>query len=156
MKHLAFAILMGTLLISACNQKDACEDVNCNNGVCVSGDCLCDSGYEGLNCEIEQRSAFVADYNVSESCDLGDFTYVINVAADSENGTELTIHNLGDFDFDVAATVNGTSFIISDQTGNGATVNGTGTLTNGILTITYTMETTGGQTLNCTMTCTPL
>jgi hypothetical protein len=143
-----------SVLLASCT-PDACDDVNCNNGICEAGDCICEPGYEGFNCEVEQRLAFVSAYSVQESCDLGDFTYNITIAADSEIGTELTISNIGDFGFDVIAEVDGTSFSITDQVVNGATVNGTGTLDSGILTITYVMETTSGQTINCTMTCTP-
>ena len=40
-------------VISACNNQDACEDVNClNGGVCVEGDCICPDGFSGPNCEI--------------------------------------------------------------------------------------------------------
>lgn len=142
-------------ILSSCNTKDACEDVNCNNGTCDSGNCVCETGFEGLNCEIEQRLAFIGNYNVSESCDLGDFSYTISISASAENGAELTINNIGDFDFDVSAMVDGSTFTIADQSGNGATINGTGILANGELTITYIMTTSGGQTLNCTMSCTP-
>lgn len=155
MKNITVLLVLASLLISSCKPKDPCEDVDCVNGVCESGNCLCETGYEGIFCETEQRLAFVGDYDVSESCDLGDFSYMVSVNADSEVGTELTIHNIGDFDFDVTATVDGTSISIDDQTVNGATVNGTGTLANGVITVDYTLTTTGGQTLACTMTCTP-
>lgn len=134
-------------------KPDPCEDVNCNNGSCDSGTCLCETGYEGVNCEIEQRLAFVGDYNVSESCDLGNFDYIINVTADSEIGSELTIHNIGDFDFDVIANVNGSSFSLDNVVVTGGTVNGMGNLSGSTLDITYTFETTSGQTINCSMTC---
>lgn len=150
-----FSLLLISLSLYSC-KPDPCKDVNCNNGLCSEGDCVCDAGYEGLNCETEQRQAFVGDFTVAESCDLGNFNYIINVTADSEEGTELTIHNIGDFDFDVVAVVNGNSFLIDNQMVNGATINGTGELSSSSLTITYTFETTGGQTLNCTMTCQPI
>lgn len=148
-RYLSFLLIC--LAFASC-KPDPCQDVDCNNGTCDSGDCICETGYEGVNCEVEQREAFVGDYDVTEVCDLGNFTYVISVTADSETGTELTIRNIGDFGFDVAANVDGSSFAITDQVVNGATVNGTGQLVEGTLTITYTMETTGGQVLNCTMT----
>ncbi len=143
------------MLLSAC-KPDACEEVNCNHGTCENGDCFCETGYEGLNCETEQRTAFVATYNVQESCDLGSFSYQITATAETETGTELIINNIGDFNFDVSASVNGTTFIIDHTTNTGAQIVGNGILTDDVLTITYVMTTTSGQTLNCQMTCTRL
>lgn len=152
LKQLLSFLLICSALASC--KPDPCEDVDCNNGTCDSGNCICETGYEGLNCEIQQRLAFIGDYNVSESCDLGDFNYMINVTADSEVGSELTIHNIGDFDFDVIALVDGTSFTIDSVIVTGGTINGSGTLSEDLLNITYTFETTSGQAVNCTMTCT--
>jgi hypothetical protein len=150
-----FSFLIISLALASCD-KDPCKDVDCGNGTCDSGNCICDSGYEGLNCELEQRQAFVADYNVDETCNLGNFNYVISLTGDSEVGAELTIANIGDFGFEVIAIVNGTSFTITDQMVNGAAINGSGILLNGVLSLDYTMETTGGQILSCTMSCTPI
>lgn len=146
-----FSLLFISVALFSC-KPDACKDVNCNIGTCNAGDCICESGYEGQNCETEQRLAFVGDYSVAESCDLGNFNYIINITANSEIGTELTIHNIGDFDFDVTASVDGATFTIDNQLVNGATINGTGQLTSGELNMSYTMETSSGQTLSCTMT----
>jgi hypothetical protein len=150
----AFTILFISLALFSC-KNDPCEDVNCNNGTCNDGACVCAPGYEGSNCEVEQRLAFVADYAADESCDLGNFDYQLAITADSPNGTELTISNLGDFGFDVIAIVDGTNLTITEQTDNGRTINGTGQLANGILTIDYVMTTTASQTLTCTVICTP-
>lgn len=146
-----FSLTIICFALASC-KPDPCKDVDCNNGTCESGNCICEAGYEGFNCEVEQRLAFVGDYSVNESCDLGNFNYVINVTAETEVGTELTIHNIGDFDFDLTAHVNGNTFAIEDST-NGATVSGTGELANDVLSIVYTLETSSNQTLNCTMAC---
>ena len=145
-----------SLGMSSC-KVDACKDVVClNNGVCDNGDCVCEAGYEGFNCEIEQRLAYIGSYDVEESCNLGSFSYSIVLIADSETGTEITLSNFGDFGFDIIGIVNGSEITFTDQTGNGSTVNGTGILEseNGVLTINYTMITSSAQTLECTMVCT--
>lgn len=142
-------ILLG---LSAC-APDACENVIClNNGVCQTGDCECAEGFEGPNCGTEQRQAFVGTYNAEETCNLGNFAYQINITANSETRTEITLHNLGDFDFDIVGVVNANTVTFTNQTANASTINGTGELTNGTLTIDYTLTTTGGQTLTCALT----
>ncbi|MCF8464252.1 MAG: hypothetical protein K9G41_05400 [Flavobacteriales bacterium] len=146
------ALLLISIALSSC-VPDECKDVTClNGGVCDAGMCLCTTGYAGVNCDTEQRQAFVGNYTVTENCNLGDFNYEISINANSEIVTEIVLHNLGDFDFDIIGIVNGTSVMFTEQSGTGSTINGTGTLTNGVLTIDYTLVTTGGQTLTCSLT----
>lgn len=154
MKKFLTSIIIITTVFVGCQPK-ACEDVNCNNGTCEKGECICEAGYEGPNCQTEQRQAFVAIYNVEESCNPGNLSYIITVSANSANASEITINNMGDFNFDVIATVSGATLSIDYETGNGARVVGNGTLENGVLTISYTMTTSSNQVLNCDMVCTP-
>ncbi|MCF8461686.1 MAG: hypothetical protein K9G46_13265 [Flavobacteriales bacterium] len=141
-----------TLGLSSC-KPDACKDVTClNGGICDSGECICATGYAGTNCDTEQRLAFVGNYSAVENCNLGDFNYEISINANSENVTEIVLHNLGDFNFDIVGVVSGTAVTFTEQSGTGSTINGTGTLNNGVLTIDYTLVTSGGQTLTCALT----
>lgn len=63
----SFFYLLFALLIFSCSEP--CDDVNCgDNGTCLEGLCICDDGYEGINCETELRAKFVGlwkstDYN---------------------------------------------------------------------------------------------
>ncbi|HAP68699.1 MAG TPA: hypothetical protein DCR04_03070 [Flavobacteriales bacterium] len=153
MKNLLLALTTLIALGLASCSPDACEKVTClNDGICESGECACTSGFEGPNCATEQRQAFVGTYSVTESCNLGDFYYDITISADSETLTEITLSNLGDFDFEITGVVNGTSVSFTNQTGNGSSVNGTGELRNGTLTIEYTLVTSSSQTLTCSLT----
>ena len=113
---------------------------------------MCPPGFEGTDCGTEQRMAFVGNYSVVDDCNLGSFTYEITISATADAGTEVTIHNLGDFDFSITGVVSGNTITITDQNGTGSTVNGSGTLSNGVLQLDYTLVTTSGQTLSCTMT----
>ncbi len=144
-------ILIFALFIGSC-KKDPCKDVTCEHGTCNDGSCLCETGYEGSNCETEQRLAFVGNYNVTETCGPNSYNFTINILADTENVNELSIHNFGDLNFNITATVDGTSISIVDQSGNGKTVNGSGELVDGVLSISYTLETTSGQSIDCTLT----
>lgn len=149
-----FGLIFLIVSIAACS-PDACEDVVClNNGTCDSGHCVCPDGYEGLNCETEQRLAFVGSYAVSEACAQGDFAYSITIETASTSNTDVTIQNFSDFDLSVAASINGTSLTIPTQTVNASTISGNGEMVNDALLIDYTLTTSGGQTLVCTMTCT--
>lgn len=154
--RLVLLLSLITISVSSC-KVDPCEEVTClNGGVCDAGDCLCETGYEGINCETEQRLALVGDYTVEETCNLGSFSYNISMTANSAIGTEITLNNFGDFNFSISGSVSGTTVTFTDQVGNASTINGIGQLENGVLTIDYTMVTSAGQTLDCIMTCTPV
>lgn len=47
MKHILFSLLV--IFFLACSDNP-CEDVNCNNGVCIEGTCDCEEGFSGTNC----------------------------------------------------------------------------------------------------------
>lgn len=50
------AVLMMTLLTFGCS--DPCKNKNCQNGgVCVEGECFCQDGYYGPNCEFREPCA---------------------------------------------------------------------------------------------------
>ena len=56
-----YTVIMCTNLLETCHLRlkldvtcvnlDPCAGVNCNNGYCSSGDCVCNSGYYGLYCD---------------------------------------------------------------------------------------------------------
>lgn len=53
-KFLQLVVICGTMAtMNSCNNQDACEDTDCQNGgICVEGDCICPDGFSGPNCEI--------------------------------------------------------------------------------------------------------
>lgn len=116
---------------------------------------MCEAGYEGPNCETEQRLAFVNAYSVTESCNLGNFTYEVSVNADSESANEITITNFGDFGYSVTALVDGLNFEILSQVHSGDTIVGNGFMTDSIINIEYSLISTQADSLMCTMVCTP-
>lgn len=143
-------ILIFALFVGSC-KKDPCKDVTCVHGTCNDGSCVCETGYEGSNCETEQRLAFVGDYSVTETCGPNTYNFTVNVTADSENVSELTISNFGDFNFDVTATVIGSTITIAYQSDDGITVTGNGEFNEGGISLSYTMEATSGQTISCSL-----
>lgn len=76
------------LLASSC--KDPCKDINCNNGVCLEGTCLCDDGFEGVNCDKAERDKFVGtwigDVNCGEQLGENEATIIVSVDPSSSNG----------------------------------------------------------------------
>ncbi len=66
---LIFLFVLTIFFINAC---DPCSTVNCINGECVEGDCICNTGYEGDECEKEMREKFLGSYIVSDECEAED------------------------------------------------------------------------------------
>ncbi|MFT4981064.1 MAG: hypothetical protein ACI9UR_000911 [Bacteroidia bacterium] len=132
---------------------DACKDVNCGiSGTCLDGACICDDGYEGTNCDTEERAEFIGTYNVTESCTSGDFSYSLTVTTSATGVTSIIVTNFGDFDVNVNGIVSGNNVTFASQTVGGGTFSGTGTVSGQVLTITYNV-TAGSSVDNCTMTC---
>jgi len=150
-------VAIGVLSFNSCT-TDACKDVVCGQyGECVDGDCVCDTGYEGVNCATEERAKFIAAYSVSESCTSGNYSYNITSATSATNVSTIVISNFGDYGVSVTATVAGSSLTIANQSvtisGAAASFSGSGQLSGNILTITYTIA-VGTDSDTCTMTCT--
>lgn len=119
------------------------------NGNCNEGNCICETGYTGSNCEVEARAAFIGAFSVTDACNVGTFNYQISIASNSNNVVGISISNLGDLNLTATATVNDNSITISEQTVNGYTISGSGSLVNEELTISYTLTNANGQSLNC-------
>lgn len=144
---------IATIGMTSC-EVDACKDVDCGlYGECVDGDCVCDAGYEGVDCDTQERAKFISTYSVSESCTSGNYTYSITITNSSTDVTKVIIGNFGDFGVDIVATVSGSGLTIANQTVGGGTFSGSGQLSGNILTLTYTV-TAGTDSDSCTMTCT--
>lgn len=135
-------------------EVDPCSDVECgDNGTCVDGDCVCDAGYEGTDCDTESRAKFIGTYNVTEACTSGNYTYSISATTSATGITSIIISNFGDYGVNVTGTVSGSNLTIANQTVGGGTFSGSGQISGNILTITYNV-TAGTSTDDCTMTCT--
>jgi hypothetical protein len=132
---------------------DACKDVDCGtNGTCLEGVCLCDTGYEGVNCDTEERADFIGTYNVTEVCASGDYTYSITVTTSATGISSIIVTNFGDYDVNINGTVVGDNVTFASQTVGGGTFSGTGQVNGNVLTISYNV-TAGTSTDDCTMTC---
>ena len=113
-------------LLQACGNK--CDKVQCQpNATCFDGDCHCDAGYEGANCDSLSAPKFLGTYQVGESCPSGGGggTYNINII----NGFDpaiVVITNIANTGLSVDAEVGGTTIVITEQDVGALTVEGQG------------------------------
>lgn len=153
---------------SSCEEVDSCDllDVTCVRGYCETGNCFCDSGFEGEDCSIESRKKFLGTYNVIERCPDLDTTWGYNIVVERNilDGAVVNITNLFSFDnypingyfsiVEATADQGAESFTIKNQKPDDGEkgINGSGSIsvvdsvTN--INIIYT-TTNGGKTFNC-------
>ena len=164
MKNMKFGFI-GALAIATsmffAGCTDLCKDVNCNNGECVEGDCVCDAGYESDDCSVALNTKFSGAYSNNESCTVSGVPaapYAVTVAPKSSSAVDVTFTGLWE---ETAAIVDGTvgtdgvSFTIERQairTGFDITATGTANADGTTINVTYTIiETTGNTTADvCT------
>jgi len=129
-----------------CEVDDACAGVTCNNGgICVTGVCDCPDGFTGTDCSIEIATAFIAEWDAIDNCDIFEdgepFGYVATIL---ENQGGLEIANFGAVNpyLRVAVTASGNVITLpaTDITSGDYTylVEGTGVLSDDNNTITWT------------------
>lgn len=151
MKNLKTALaIVGIGLASMTACTDACKDVNCNNGTCVTGDCVCDTGYEGTNCQTEIRAAFLGTHNVTETCQSGTDAYAVVVSAGAAI-QEVTINNIYDAGFAVTGTLNASGGVDFTGSFGAGTITGTMTTTANGISIEFTVSAAGASDA-CTAT----
>lgn len=144
----AAAAAMMSLTMNSC--KDECKDVDCGHGSCDEGNCTCETGYEGDNCDIEERAKFYGTYTGNETCTTGSDNYQVTVTSNSAGITSVSISNIYNQSFIVSGTVSGTSVSIPSQSvGSSTTVSGNGSISGNQLTITYEISSPLG-TNSCT------
>jgi hypothetical protein len=155
----AFAIATA-IFFAGCT--DPCKDVVCNNGECVEGDCVCNAGYEGVDCSTAFNAKFSGTYNLSEVCDFtGSDSYTVTLTPSSSEPARANITGLYREQFSVPMSIetDGVSFSIaatdigpgSVQTTGSSTSNASGTSIN----IAYRFTTDDGLTTdNCSATLT--
>lgn len=63
---LYFTLILFSLFLSNCS--DPCKDIDCNNGTCDDGTCICDDGFTGANCDTELRAPFLGTFEGDLDC----------------------------------------------------------------------------------------
>lgn len=153
---LYFLITSLIISVSSCKEDETCTPDNCSNGSCSSGACVCSTGFEGTECETEQRAKFLGLFSFSENCNGSTFNY--NAAISKGPAVDNVI--LYDFyalpNTTISAKVYGQNITIPQQTivhdGNEYSINGSGSISGKVLTLNYTMDTPNKTDLSCSAT----
>ncbi|MCS6929988.1 MAG: calcium-binding EGF-like domain-containing protein [Saprospiraceae bacterium] len=147
-------VLLGVLLAFApsCN-TDPCKDVNCsNNGTCLDGECVCDTGYEGKSCETEWAVKFEGSYLGFDKC--GNTTYNLSKPAviSKRSATVVRITNFGGFDSFIDAQVTKSNELSFSNYEDPARrrFTGSATISGKKLSGSYTVRFSDGSTESCT------
>lgn len=139
-------ILLGALVFSftSCVQE-GCTDPNAENYDAKAGD---DDG----SC-VYSRDKFFSSYNVSETCDSGEWQYTLLITPHDDD-SKIVLGNLGGWETpaSVKATVNGSDISFNDSS-NGILFSGIGTLSGNTLTLEYVAAPDGANGDQCVAIC---
>ena len=83
-----------TIINNSCTDK--CKDVNCNNGICLEGNCSCDFGWTGDACDTKISSKFFGKWKGVLDCVNDTVTFLINDVSGKLQQVEM--HSVG-FEF---------------------------------------------------------
>lgn len=154
MKNLKFGFLaLALTTIFAVGCSDPCKDVECNFGTCVEGECACNPGYEGTNCDEAFNAKYAGSYTNAETCDSSTSgpNYDIQINASGTDPLEITIGGLwrepttSTVTADIASDNSSTFEIpkVVQYAGYNVDLWGTGTMTSTGITVDYTIYFTG-------------
>lgn len=153
---LSAAAIALLLSFTAC---DPCEDVNCQNGgTCNEGECLCISGYEGVDCETQTSLKYLGTHSATSECGTGPQAFTCTVTQDPAAVDGIIFDNFSDLWSSgqvtadpIKATVDGITLTVAEQVVDNATITATGIYngTDFVMTVTFTEA---GTSLTCTDT----
>lgn len=109
------AVFIIFLTFNACDNR-SCEEVLCGpNQVCNRGICACINGYEGANCQELSFEKYIGNFNISQSCQQGNGTFVSfgTIGSSTNQVNELLFYNF----LGLGQTAYG--YIFTDQSGDG-------------------------------------
>ncbi|TVR76980.1 MAG: hypothetical protein EA412_12480 [Chitinophagaceae bacterium] len=145
-RSLLLLVLPISFIIFTSCSKDPCEDVVCENGGIETEDgddciCECPAGFYGELCESSYQDDFVGTYSGNESCDSGEFQYSLSISASSSDPSLIRFHDLYQQGFTVEGIIDENGDVtIPEQALGIASISGSAGLSNGTLTVTYTVQ----------------
>ena len=100
---------MLTIFSNSCT--DECKDVNCNNGICIEGNCSCDFGWTGNACDTKISSKFFGNWTGILDC-IND-TVSFEIEDVPEDLQKFKMHSIG-LEFNLGALpLNFDSYVLS-------------------------------------------
>lgn len=132
-------------------KEDPCEDRACGQGTCVEGNCLCDTGFEGAQCETASRDKYISVFwNNNILCQQTGSNYqAASVVADPDTDTGVILLGLNAAGDSVFAIANLDTLHIPEQVYGVDYIEGAGLYSDDAFSIEYTLRTTTGQTTEC-------
>lgn len=100
------------ILLTSFGCRDKCKRLDCVNGECVEGVCVCESGYEGGLCESLANEKFDAIYTVEEECTGGSDEYEITMTPNATEPSELKITGIWEKNDTIIGVLDNTGLII--------------------------------------------
>lgn len=149
----SLALLLSMVAFApSCGDSDPCKDVECGNGTCFEGDCVCDVGY-AKDASGQCTLKFTGQYAVAEDCsNSAPSSYTITLT-EGASGNEVNITNFwGLFKNVVKASVDGNTITIARQEPDNDEffVQGSGSISQEgnqiVITLTYTVSDESGPT----------
>jgi len=136
---------IATMGMTSCDTADACKDVECGDyGTCLDGVCVCDAGFSGTNCDVENRAAFIGTANLSGTvaCGTTGNGTISSTATTFSAGSGMTklVMNLGGSLAITCTVTSPTSFTVDNQTIDTYTYGGTGSLSGTTLNVNLTEQ----------------
>lgn len=140
MKKIFFLFPIILIALASC-KKNKCANVSCNGGgSCENGLCVCDSVYEGANCEIEKRVKYFGSYVFEANCDSSNHLDFLSFSKSLTNDGpgKIVIGNL----YSMGSTHEGTIFsdgsiYIAPQNLSAGTVSGTASFVNDKIVVRF-------------------
>jgi hypothetical protein len=128
----AIGVISAFTIVSVSSCVDKCKSISCAyDGVCADGKCICQTGYEGPQCETLTRKKFIGTWVVSEVGSVSDASqYTVSIdPPPTTNLTEVRIKNFRNFIIDdVVAFVKADTIYIPQQEVQNHIIVGTGVI----------------------------
>lgn len=168
MKRILILLSIVAVAFAYAGCKNACNDMVClNSGTCNDGKCecvgryggvncdtFCPVGYEGDNCEIQNRAKFIKHWSShTRSSGGADIKHALNISAGPTIST-VVISNIASQAYSVVGTISGRyTMDIYQQNATGnytGKVSGSGYIQNSKLAINLTLESGEEYFMECT------
>ncbi len=148
-------LLLATLWL-AC-KRDRCKKVQCvGHATCFDGQCTCEGGYEGANCDSLSYIKFIGTYWVGETCQGGggSSTYSMTIIQGFEV-EDVQLSNILNSGLSANAEVKGNLMVVPSQELGAFTLEGEGTYESKFNRLTLNVQhNRGGTNQACTLTMT--